>query len=137
MSKTRMPAPPYFRLLPPPTPGSAAYKSRVVGCARGATDVDDVVASAIATNDTATKMRLRSIMRPLSYSQRPDQWPGIRLPAGGLELVQLGVESAFRQQRIVCAAFHDLGVVDDENRVGAPHGVEVVRDDDAGAALHQ
>src|SRR6478736_1761498 len=108
MSNTRTPAPPYFRLLPPPTPGSAAYSSREVCAACG---VGDGVASATAVEAAAISRPVRRITLPPSTSA------DVTRTAGGLQLVQLGIESAGREQRVVRAALHDLRVVDDENRI--------------------
>ena len=52
-----------------------------------------------------------------------------------LELVELPVESALGEELLVGAAFAQLGLVHDENRIGALHGAEAMRDQHAGSAF--
>ena len=52
-----------------------------------------------------------------------------------LQLVELPVEAALREQLLVGAHLAQLAFVHHENRVGALDGGEPVRDEDAGAAL--
>src|SRR5689334_20879911 len=73
MSNTRIPAPPYFRLLPPPTPGSTAYRKRCLCCARAGS-----TAAAIARPATSVK-RWRSVTSISSRLTSVD--PELRMPA--------------------------------------------------------
>src|SRR5947208_8141177 len=62
----------------------------------------------------------------------------LRFPAAArLDRVQLGIHTAFREQRFVGSAFDDSCVLDDEDDVGVPNRAEMVRDDDGRPALHQ
>ena len=79
-------------------------------------------------HNTGTRCAKLLLRTPCSYYN-----PLLR--QGELRVVDVGVETAAREQLVVCAAFHDVAVLHDEDHVGVANRGEAVRDADSSSTV--